>query len=282
VQQHTNSKSPPRSMTTSHTGTNTTHHTSESLQHNVTITVKLTDLPNELLLHIARYLRVVNMPDMIKEERFDGKERITFVRGTESLINLSRACRKLRPIAQEALLHTVVLGGFDGLPAIVSLVRLLLNRPDMRKHVRQLRIGLPPNEIIYLASKKGWWLSKPLGSPPSDIWLPAAELIASSQLPTTMKHAWQEELSANYPRPLCGVLLAMVQNLEYLSISHSLGRTSGNAMLREMFGIREGDNDVDLSVLPAFMKLQYFNNDTILDLRPTLILPAVSPPEKSI
>jgi hypothetical protein len=251
------------------------HRMSSGSQFHITKTIKLTDLPNELLLHIAANLRV-SIPRMDKEERFDGIQRVSFVWDAKTLISLSKMCKRLHAVAQEVLLHTVVLGGFDGLPATLSLVRLLLHRPEMRRHVRRLRIGLPPNEMIYLANNKGYWTSKPLGPPPLDIWPKAAEVAASSLFPVNVKESWQRELSSNYARPLCGVLIALVPNLEFLSISHSLGRASCNGILQEMFGIRDWDAETDVSVLPALAKSKYFNDLTIMELRPTLVLPPVS------
>jgi hypothetical protein len=169
AQQHGDHKFRPGSLSIRYT-THTISCTPRTSQLIVTRTIKLTDLPNELLLHIIEYLRV-SIPGVDKEERFDGIERVTFVRDTKTLISLSKTCRKLHPIAQQVLLHTIVLGGFDGLPAVLSLVRLLLYRPETCRHVRRLRIGLPPNEMIYESNDGAYWMSKPLGPPPSDLWL---------------------------------------------------------------------------------------------------------------
>jgi hypothetical protein len=236
------------------------------------ITTKLTDLPNELLLCIVDYLRI-DLPKVIKEERFDGQERLRYVQQARDLVHLSSTCKTLRPIAQKALLHTIVLGGFDGLPAIVSLVRLLLDRPEAHRYVRRLRIGIPPDKKYYctMAGTPYQMMKRiPFGPPPSDIWLSAAEVIAHSPLPPTLKQDWQEALSSNHPRPLCGVLLALVPRLQHLSISHSLGSVSGDQVLRQMFGGHDGNSVADLRALPVFGNLQYFNNNTTLRLRPLL------------
>jgi hypothetical protein len=234
---------------------------------------RLTKLPNEILIHIARYLRP-DIPEMEKEERFDGKERYTFVEGATDLRNLSETCRALRMIAQEALLHTVVLGGFDGLPAIVSLVRYLLDHPEAGRHVKRLRIGLPPNERYYFASDTDAdnliWSSKLQGPPPSDIWLRAAEVIAYSPFTPAMKQGWLNELAASYARPLCGVLLALVPKLEYLSISHSLGIAADNRILKKMFGVQTTSESADFSALASLAHVRYFNDKTPLSIAPRL------------
>ncbi|KAH7064247.1 hypothetical protein BKA63DRAFT_169283 [Paraphoma chrysanthemicola] len=235
-------------------------------------TTKLTDLPNELLLCIIDYLRI-DLPRVIKEERFDGQERLRYVQQARDLVHLSSTCKTLRPVAQKALLHTIVLGGFDGLPAIVSLVRLLLDRPEAHSYVRRLRIGIPPDKKYYCTPYNQMMKRIPFGPPPSDIWLSAAEVIAHSPLPTSLKHDWQEALSSNHPRPLCGVLLALVPRLQHLSISHSLGRVSGDQVLRQMFGGHDGNSVIELGALPVFGNLTYFNNNTTPRLRPSLSHP---------
>lgn len=232
-------------------------------------------LPNEILLQIAGHLRS-EMPRMLKEERFDGIERIEFVKGSRNLIRLSRTCRRLRPVAQEALLHTAVLGGFDGLPAFVSLTRVLIENPTLGKHVRKLRIGLPPNDQYYFKTPFGsdnrTLFTRSYGSPPSDIWLRAAELIVATPLSEELKTSWRMHLMYNYSRPICGVLLALLPNLEYLSISHSLGFRSAtdNRTLKKMFGIATDECNYDLSPLPAFVGLRYFNDSTPLTVAPRL------------
>ncbi|KAH7377722.1 hypothetical protein BKA66DRAFT_550959 [Pyrenochaeta sp. MPI-SDFR-AT-0127] len=167
---------------------------------------RLTTLPNELLLKIAGFLRV-DFPWMEKEERFDGCERILFIIDAADLINLSRTCRKLRPVAQEALIHTAVLGGFDGAKSIESLVRLLLKRPELGKSVRRLRIGLPPWEELYRKSEEaaqaGLWSSKPLGPPPLDLLAKAYGIIDQTPFTAALKDSWRVELQISYARPLC-------------------------------------------------------------------------------
>lgn len=234
---------------------------------------KLTALPNEILLKIAHYLRV-DLPPMEKEERFDGRERHTFVRAAADLHNLSQTSRVLRPVAQEALLHTIVLGGFDGLPAIESLVRLLLHYPEAGRLVKRLRLGLPPNERFYLKNdedaKNMNWSTQLYGPPPSDIQSKAAEVIAQAPFKATIRERWQASLSSSYSRPLCGVLLTLTPHLEYLSLSHSLGVSAGNRIMKKMFGVSTSDDETDFSVLPGLASLHYFNNKTSPKIRPSL------------
>ncbi|KAF1840208.1 uncharacterized protein K460DRAFT_410809 [Cucurbitaria berberidis CBS 394.84] len=232
---------------------------------------RLTALPNELLLKIAGYLRV-DFPWMEKEERFDGRERTIFVTDAADLVTLSRTCKKLRPVAQEALLHTIVLGGFDSAGSIESLVRLLLRRPELGKAIRRLRMGLPPHEKLYFKSEKAAedqiWSSKPLGPPPPHLLAKAKHVIDETPFTIAVKNHWRVELKVSFARPLCGVLLAMAPNLEHLSVSHSLGGESPDRALRQMFGIREDEVEADFSALPALTGLRYVNDATPANRRP--------------
>ena len=227
--------------------------------------LRLTALPNELLLKIAGYLRV-DLPSMETEERFDGRERVTFVADAADLVNLSKTCIRLQPLAQEALLHTIVLGGFDGLDSIECLVRLLLSRPDLGKAVRRLRIGLPPNDTLSVQNKV--WFSMPLGQLCNDLAMQIPGIIDQTPYDPTIKKFWKTQLRISYARPLCGVLLSLVQNLEHLSVSHSLGGVSPTRVLREMFGICLDETEADFSALPALTNLRYLNDATPADRRP--------------
>jgi hypothetical protein len=228
--------------------------------------LKLMDLPNELLLQITQHLRIECLPPIV-QDRFDGKERIIFVQRAATLINLSLTSKKIYPIAQEVLLHTVVLGGFDGLPAIVSLVRFLLQRPEMGKHVKRLRLGLPPNKIHYFkdakAKKEGKTTSMLFGRAPRDIEHLAVRAINSSALSETVRKNWLDELKVNYARPLCGVLLSLTPYLGQFSISHSLGMMTVDNMGREMFGLGKvkTDGDVDLWGLPGLKSSMFGRMD---------------------
>jgi hypothetical protein len=240
-----------------------------------TTKLRLTDLPNELLLHITSYLRA-SLPPRENEDRFDGRERILFVRSTRSLLNISITCRKLHPIAQEVLLHTIILGGFDGLPAIVSLVRFLFHRPEACRHVKRLRIGLPPNKQYFFKNEKAArdekYSSAPLGPPPPGLYHPAFHLILDTPLPKHVRAAWQAELKVNYARPVCGLLIVLLEKLEWLSVGHSLGMASREGVLREMFGCGKCSGEIDLTGLTVLKNSRNLNGER----RVGVVLPALT------
>lgn len=231
--------------------------------------LRLLALPNELLLKIAGYLRV-DLPWMEKEERFGGQERIEFVTDAADLISLSRTCRMLHPVAQEALLHTAVLGGFDGASSIESLVQLLLHRPALRKALRRLRIGLPPQWRLFSKSEEanGFWKNKLPGLPPTQLLIEGDGVIDQTPFDIALKTDWRRALKNSYAQPLCGILLALTPKLQYLSVAHSVGGENPNRVLRQMFGIHGNEIEADFSALPALTNLCYLNDATPADQRP--------------
>ncbi|KAH3975024.1 hypothetical protein HBH70_086920 [Parastagonospora nodorum] len=210
--------------------------------------INLSNLPTEILFQITSHLRPP-APAPLLPSRFDGPERIAYVRSACPLVALALTCRRLTPIAQEALLHTIVLGGFDGLPALVALLRFLMLRPDMRVHVKYLRLGLPPEKCLYFKSerdRRGERISaRVFGSVPGELWGGVVRVVERAGVGANVKDVWMEELRANFARPMCGVLVVLL-DVEGLSVGHSLGMTRRESVLREMFGCGRVRGEVDL------------------------------------
>ncbi|KAH5112286.1 hypothetical protein HBI38_075740 [Parastagonospora nodorum] len=210
--------------------------------------INLSNLPTEILFQITSHLRPP-APAPLLPSRFDGPERIAYVRSACPLVALALTFRRLTPIAQEALLHTIVLGGFDGLPALVALVRFLMLRPDMRVHVKYLRLGLPPERCLYFKSerdRRGERISaRVFGSVPGELWDGVVRVVERAGVGANVKDVWMEELRANFARPMCGVLVVLL-DVEGLSVGHSLGMKRRESVLREMFGCGRVRGEVDL------------------------------------
>lgn len=152
-----------------------------------------------------------------------------------------------------------MLGGFDGLPAIVALVRFLLHRPDMRVHVKHLRLGLPPERCLYFKSerdRRGERVSaRGFGSVPYALWDAVFSIVEQASVAASVREAWKRELKTNYARPLCGVLVVLL-DVGGLSVGHSLGMARRESVLREMFGCGRVRGEVDLKGVKALKGLE--------------------------
>jgi hypothetical protein len=153
-----------------------------------------------------------------------------FLAGCAPLCNLSLTSRRFRDIAQKHLFTAPVLGGFTfRFPAdasharIAYLLRTLFARPDLRRHVKQLRLCFPrsgeptdqreENEESNLdAAALNFVLQ---------VVCPSRNLIETLDLPTELKKSWKSATIMDYRYTMLGVLLVLLPQLEKLSFSEN-------------------------------------------------------------
>jgi hypothetical protein len=222
------------------------------------------DLPNEILLHIASFIpgnttpRFEGIVECITPE--DAEDEIDyeleqvrrdFCGVSHTLRSLALTSRRLRPIAQEILFHAPILYDLKldyRTSSIVKLTRTLLERPDLAKHVRKLRINVPSD-----------YATPSIEGPPiaSAVSKGSVELVDKLEISLHTKMYWKNELDNFYPRAYCGVILALIPKLERLHLAPSIKHDSGRELLPMLFGLEDFVHDIELAQIPGLRNLSH-------------------------
>jgi hypothetical protein len=255
----------------------------------------LNDLPNELIIHI------VSCVDLHRNQRIQGHipddpppsspdEYLIkdFVDYNKALCSLALTSRRFCGIAQEYLINAPVIGGCifclpslqsvkqaETTPRIVLLMRTLFERPDLRRHVKQIRLCFPEEHSFLGWNDEGYqvgpeWFGKHdshnqsgNSSDTADIICLSHKLVTSLDLPEEVEVAWNTQLFDSISYGVIGIILALLPKLEYLSFS-------------EQTRFPMGDEEPDLYILGIWP--EYFREDEMhsFDLWGIQSLPAAS------
>jgi hypothetical protein len=112
----------------------------------------LDKLPEELLLQICRHI-LGDITQLIKDE--PNNTRSAYVARVQGLVNLAKTSKVFVPAAQEVLYQSAILGDItqvsdtdsamynaDRSP-VIALVRTLIARPDLQRHLQVLQLIVP-------------------------------------------------------------------------------------------------------------------------------------------
>jgi hypothetical protein len=220
----------------------------------------LNDLPNELIIHI------ISCVDLHRNQRIQGyiyddpppsspDEYLLkdFSECNKGLCSLALTSRRFRDIAQEYLLNAPLIRGCvfcspsaQGVeqnlstPQMVHFLRTLFERPDLRRHVKQIRLCFPEEHSSFWLDETSRVGSEYFGKhqtfrqsgKPSDtanIIRLSYHLICSLGICKELKLAWYNQLfgfgSTFYG--VMGVLLALLPKLESLSFSEQSNTSIG-------------------------------------------------------
>ena len=225
---------------------------------------RLYDLPNEILLHIASFIpgdttpRFEGVVECITPE--DAEDEIDyeleqvrrdFGNVSYNLRSLALTSRRLHPIAQEILFHAPILYDLKldyKTSSIVNFTRTLLERPELAKHVRTLRINVPSD-----------YATPSIIGPPSAsaIFQGSTEVVEKLKMSIQTKMYWKKELDNFYPRAYCGVILALIPKLEQLYLAPSIKHDSGRELLPMLFGLEEFVCDIEVAQIPGLRNLSH-------------------------
>jgi hypothetical protein len=174
----------------------------------------LDDLPNEILLQIFSYVdlhrcsRILGyIPDDPPPSPPDAYLIEDFRVIQHDLNNIALTCKRFTPLVQEALMFAPVLEA-NSSPAnlahsdVLGLILKFCAKPELARHVKQLRMHLPPVDSI---------------SPPDNILEDLRIVIASSRLPQPWRETWSNRLDDG--RTCAEALLALLPQLRRLCIS---------------------------------------------------------------
>ncbi|KAH7075165.1 hypothetical protein FB567DRAFT_184936 [Paraphoma chrysanthemicola] len=255
----------------------------------------LGDLPSELLLQIFAHVdpyaeeRVLgHIPDDPPPSHPDPYLVKDFLECNSSLFNLALTTRTFRDIAQERLLYAPVIGGFafrlpgeKSVSRIAFLLRTLLLRPQLRRHVRHLRLCFPPDEDphdVRLRKEEVNLETEPLSF--ADIVRQCRKVVASLDIPEHLKKMMTAQMIMDFRHILLGVMMALLPHLEVLSFSDFTSQTSppsswssrdvGVACLN-LAGIRQttskGADIAGLQCFPAAATLKRVKVSSVLIVR---------------
>ena len=145
--------------------------------------------------------------------------------------NIALTCKRLLHPAQEYLLYAPIIGGSvfrlpSGLtyPRIFSLVRTLSSRPELRQHVKELRICFPSYERAYDQDESSrdviekW---KPDLEDFSGVLKPVEDIIASIGISGCLPDMWTVRIHNCLVHVLIGLLISILPKLERLCISET-------------------------------------------------------------
>jgi len=200
----------------------------------------LDDMPNELVLQIVSYIdqyrseRILgHIPDDPPPSSPDTHLIDDFLKCNRALCSLALTSRRFREVAQQYLLCAPVIGGFvfrnsqqRSTSRIAFLLRMLFARPDLRRHVRQIRLCFPegqesPGDYRFVPQMDGEHESNTRAEALdfADIVGQSKSLIMSLDLPEDLKRTWRVQIFLEFRYAMIGVLLALLPQLESLSVS---------------------------------------------------------------
>jgi hypothetical protein len=153
-----------------------------------------------------------------------------FLTGSHALCSLSLTSRRFRDLAQKHLFFAPVVGGYAfRLPEdsshsrVAYLLRTLLARPDLRKHVKSLRLCFPEtgDPTTKREAKEEANMSAKALSLDGEIVNPCCSLVRELDLPEDMKKSWQTNIFMGYTHATTQIFLALLPQLERLSFSEN-------------------------------------------------------------
>jgi hypothetical protein len=203
----------------------------------------LNDLPSELLLHVFSHVdphagerilgHISDDPPPSHPDPYLVKD---FMECNSSLYNLALTTKRFRDIAQEHLLFAPVIGGFAfrtfgdrSRSRIAYLLRTLFARPDLRRHVRQIRLCFSPYDN--LSDRQDCKEEANRGAEPvefADIVRQSREIITSSDFPEELEKAMSAQIIMDFRHTMLGVLMVLLPQLEVLSFSDHASDSSGS------------------------------------------------------
>jgi hypothetical protein len=254
----------------------------------------LNDLPNELLMHIISNVdpyqseRILGyVPDDPPPFLPDPYLIQDFLASCQPLCSLSLTSKRFRDLAQKHLFFAPVIGGvafrfpygtYDSQAEqshsrIAYFLRTILARPDLRRHVKQIRLCFPRSGEpgIRRCEKEESNLGAEALSSVPDIVTQACGIIDALDLPTRLKESWTQQILMDFRYTMLDVLLGLLPQLERLSFSeNSLDTwlfTEGQVF--NMFGtLPLAHEDLDLCSIKCLPVIQNLKSLKVSSLTP--------------
>ncbi|KAF2032060.1 hypothetical protein EK21DRAFT_87443 [Setomelanomma holmii] len=207
----------------------------------------LNDLPNELILNVLSRIdphaseRILgHIPDDPPRGLLDPYLIRDFLECNQSLYSIALTSRRFRDVAQEQLLYAPVIGGYafrkpggstgPSRSRVLYLLRTLFVRPDLRRHVRRLRLCFPPLDSTSFLATSQYELSEfNMSAEPvefSDIVCQGRGMISSLDLPNDLKLVMSMQLSLDTRHALTGMFMILLPQLGVLSFSDDAAEVS--------------------------------------------------------
>ncbi|KAH7064310.1 hypothetical protein BKA63DRAFT_525161 [Paraphoma chrysanthemicola] len=252
----------------------------------------LGDLPSELLLQVFTHVdpyaeeRVLgHIPDDPPPSHPDPYLVKDFLECNSTLCNLALTTRSFRNIAQEQLFFAPVIGGFifrtpveSSRSRIAYLLRTLFARPDLRRHIRHIRLCFPPSEDPdYEPNCKEEENMEAEAVRFATIVRQGRVVIASLDMPDRLKKTMSSQMIMNFRHNLLGFIMALLPQLEMLSFSDNATETppwwdqDGHCFRPNLAGIHLGSLTSDmppgLQCLPATAALRRIKVSSVSMLR---------------
>lgn len=205
-----------------------------------------------------------------------------FLTACQPLWSLSLTSKRFRDLAQNRLYTAPVLSGFAyRLPVdqtyarIAFFLRTLFARPDLRKHVKHIRLCFPNRGEPTVQREEFEESNLNAEAVPfvTEIVRQCRSLIASFDLPADMKKSWIAQMIMDYRYTLTGVLLALLPKLETLSFSEGDIETWGymDDHVLNMIGIHPHSHaNIDLrsiKCMPASHSLRHLKLSSLVPIR---------------
>jgi len=197
----------------------------------------LNNLPTELLEHIVssidlnRFDRVLgHISDDPPPNQPDPYLIRDFLASCAPLCSLSLASRRFRHIAQKHMFTAPILGGFTfrfpndlSHARVAYFLRTLFARPDLRRHVKQIRLCFPRSGEP--AHQRTDPEESNLEAPPLNLVIqvvyPSRNFIEALNLPADIKESWRSSMNLNYRYALLRILRVLLPQIERFSLSES-------------------------------------------------------------
>ncbi|KAF1937547.1 hypothetical protein EJ02DRAFT_437783 [Clathrospora elynae] len=167
-------------------------------------------LADEIWLQIIAYITNSDNERLLSSKKHPEDQR--------DLRNVALVCKRLQPIAQEILFHTPLLrddpqnGRAFNYANILKFTQIMIASPELRKHVKQLRIQLPKDDYVNTST----WSAA--ASAAKKFRHAATAHIDQGSLPTDFKQVLKDGLLSRSRWPAIGVLLTLTPSLQRLSL----------------------------------------------------------------
>lgn len=185
--------------------------------------MSLNELPNEILLHIFSFIdpypedRILGLiPDDPPPSPPDSCLIADYVANSQTYCKLALVNKRFNGLVQELLFYAPVLSTSidDVNPRLMCFLRTLLARPDLRRHVRQVRFCC---EIYPLLED---WSEYKTRAELATSFVPVAhDAISALDLDSECKEKWYTQMSRSLEIGFIGALFALLPRIEVLSIS---------------------------------------------------------------
>jgi hypothetical protein len=201
-----------------------------------------------------------------------------FLTSSRPLCSLSLTSSRFRDLAQPQLFSAPVIGGYIfRLPndrshsRIAYFIRTLLERPELRKHVKSLRLCFPGSgdpELRRVEKEESNIGAEALFLD-DDIERPCCNLVTQLALPEKIKKAWTSNIISGHKYASTQVLYALLPQLERLSFSEN--SMIANSYALNIIGMRPQDlangHREHIKCLPATLSLKYLKVSHITPTR---------------